>query len=286
MLRKSMITPGIFAPMLSLGRLARPFLPTRLRDKVPPAEKPAARPAGHHQRKVIIAQGCVQNAYKPATIASLSRVLDRIGIESIPVPAERCCGALSHHLDAFEEARRLMRANIDAWWPHIEAGAEAILSSASGCGVMIKDYGDALKEDPAYGTKARRVAEMCRDAVEFLELETLEPVEDGQRRRVAFQSPCTLQHGQKLGGRVEALLAAVGHTLVPVEDAHLCCGSAGAYALFQQSISGVLRERKLANLTAGRPEVIATANIGCQLHLESGTGIPVRHWIELLDRED
>jgi glycolate oxidase iron-sulfur subunit len=286
MLRKSMITPGVFAPMLSLGRLARPFLPATLRDKIPPAQELPEAPSGDRERKVIVVEGCVQPAYKPATNAVLARVLDRIGIRSITVTGERCCGALSQHLDAPAEARRLMRANIDAWWPHIEAGAEAILSTASGCGVMIKDYGHALGDDHGYAEKARRVAGLCRDAAEFLAGEVLEPVDERHRLRVAFQSPCSLQHGQQLDGQVEALLGAVGHTLVPVEDAHLCCGSAGAYSLFQKSISGELRQRKLGHLLAQDPEVIATANIGCQLHLESGTRIPVRHWVELLDQPD
>ncbi len=286
LLRRIMTTPGLFGPLLSLGRLARPLMPAALKEKLPPDQMPPALPTATHQRKVILVEGCVQPAFKPATNASLARVLHRAGVDAVRVPGERCCGALSLHLDADAEALNLMRANIDAWWPHVESGAEAILSSASGCGVMIKDYGHALRDDPDYAERAARVSALCRDAVEFLEGEALEPVAEGERRRVAFQAPCTLQHGQQLPGRVESLLEAVGHTLVTVADVHLCCGSAGAYSLLQKPISTKLRTRKLTTLLQGRPEVIATANIGCQLHLESATHVPVRHWVELLDSPD
>ncbi|MDE0097449.1 MAG: glycolate oxidase subunit GlcF [Gammaproteobacteria bacterium] len=282
-LRKILTVPGLFAPMLSLGQMTRGLQPAFLREKVPPRQKAPPIPAPSHSRKVILAEGCVQPAYKPATNASLARILHRAGIDAIRAPGERCCGAVSFHLDAEAEALDLMRANIDAWWPHIEAGAEAIISSASGCGVMIKDYARALEHDPQYVERAATVSGLCLDAVEFLSRVTLAPVEEDSRLTVAFQSPCTLQHGQQLAGRVEALLSAAGHTVVPVPDSHMCCGSAGTYSILQKSLSMRLRDRKISCLMEGNPDAIATANIGCQLHLENAARVPVRHWVELLD---
>ena len=282
-LRKVLTVPGIFLPMLALGRMTRFLLPAALRDKIPPKQDVPPIPASPHPRKVILAEGCVQPAYKPATNAALSRVLHRAGIETMRTAGERCCGAVSLHLDAEAEALDLMRANIDAWWPHLESGAEAIVSSASGCGVMIKDYARALEHDPDYADRAAKVSDLCLDAVEFLSQVTPEPVQADRRLKVAFQSPCTLQHGQQLAGRVEALLASAGHHVVPVPDAHLCCGSAGTYSILQKNLSTRLRDRKITCLMEGEPDVIATANIGCQLHLESVARVPVRHWVELLD---
>jgi len=177
-----------------------------------------------------------------------------------------------------------MRCNIDAWWPHIENGTEAIIITASGCGAMVKDYGHALKDDPAYAEKAARVASLARDICEILASEDLAPLHiNGAGRRIAFQSPCTLQHGQKLAGVVESILQRLGFNLTPVADGHLCCGSAGTYSILQPELSRQLLDNKLSSLEAGNPELIATANIGCQLHLETKANLPVKHWIELID---
>lgn len=282
-LRKLLITPGLFDPALAIGRTVRPILPEVLKKKIPPKQEVPAVPAAEHQRQIILTQGCVQPSYKPATNASLCRVLHRLNIGVITVQEERCCGAASFHLDALEEAKRLMRRNIDVWWPHIEAGASAIISTASGCGVMIKDYGHILADDEAYAEKASRVSALTKDAVELLEQEDLSSIETAHPLRIAFQSPCTLQHGQKLAGSVEAVLKKVGYRLTPVDDPHLCCGSAGTYSILQKKISLELRQRKIESLEQGSPKVIATANIGCHLHLEEATDIPVKHWLELLD---
>ena len=230
-----------------------------------------------------MAAGCVQPSYKPASNAALARVLHRLGIQITTVDNERCCGAVSFHLDAIDEAKQLMRANIDAWWPAIEEGAEAVISTASGCGVMIKDYGHALKEDKDYAEKARKVSELAKDPCEILESEELNALSIPNKPRVAFQSPCTLQHGQKLAGRVENILRKLGFELVPVEESHFCCGSAGTYSVLQKELSTQLQQRKIGHLEKASPEVIATANIGCHLHLETETSIPVKHWLELID---
>jgi glycolate oxidase iron-sulfur subunit len=229
----------------------------------------------------------VQPALAPSIDAALARVLDRVGISLVAAPGAGCCGAVSHHLAAPDEALRFVRGNIDTWWPEIERGAEAIVVSASGCGVMVNEYGDLLRDDPVYSERARRVADLARDPVEVIadEWRRLAPqvALDRGAQRIAFHAPCTLQHGLRLGGRVEEILEAIGLELTPVADAHLCCGSAGTYSIMQPALAAELRANKLRALEAGRPKVIATANIGCMVHLAEGTQRPVRHWLEVLD---
>ncbi len=287
LLRKSLLSRPLFALAVAAGRLARPLLPRSLAAKLPPPRRAGAWPRARHERKMLALYGCVQPSLAPSIDGAMARVLDRIGVSLIRSAGSGCCGALSHHLAAADEARRLMRANIDAWWPEIERGAEAIVVTASGCGVLVKEYGDLLRDDPAYAERARRVAALARDPVEIVaaEWKRIAPLVamDHGAQRVAFHSPCTLQHGLKLAGRVEEILEALGLELTPVADAHLCCGSAGTYSILQPVLSEQLRTNKLAALEAGRPELIATANIGCLAHLGAGTQRPVRHWIELLE---
>lgn len=233
---------------------------------------------------MLVLEGCAQQAATPNTNAAAARLLDRLGITLISDNRAVCCGAVSYHLSETAEARQTMRRNIDAWWPHIEAGAEAIIISASGCGVMVKEYAEVLKHDPAYAEKAATVSRLARDIGEVVAGEDLQRLAaDGKGRPIAFHAPCTLQHGQKLQGVVEAILTRFNFKLTPVADSHLCCGSAGTYSLLQPALSAQLLTQKLGHLTAGKPELIVTANIGCQLHLESKAALPVRHWIELLD---
>jgi glycolate oxidase iron-sulfur subunit len=267
---------------LGLGRLARPLLPPSLRSKVPAERRHAgAWPAPRHRRKMLALAGCVQPALAPSINAAAARVLDRAGISLIEAPGAGCCGGIRFHLNYQAEGRDDMRALIDAWWPAVERGeVEAIVMTASGCGVTVKEYGHLLAQDPAYAAKAERISAITRDLCEVI---TPQMVEQRARGKVAFQSPCTLQHGQQLRGKVEALLRAAGYELTPVDEAHLCCGSAGTYSLLQPEIARELRSRKLAALGAGAPDVIATANIGCWAHLQGASATPVRHWIELLD---
>jgi glycolate oxidase iron-sulfur subunit len=274
--------PSLFAFLLGLGRALRPALPHRLAEKVLPRRAAGAWPPARHARKMLVLRGCVQPALAPSINAAAARVLDRLGISLIEVPAG-CCGALRFHLNDQDGGRADMRALIDAWWPMIERGElEAIVMTASGCGVTVKEYGEYLAGDARYREKAQRVSAMTRDLSEVVAVEALPRAKRG---KVAFQSPCTLQHGQKIRGRVEQILAGAGYELVPVDDAHLCCGSAGTYSLLQPAIAGELRARKLAALQANAPDVIATANIGCLSHLQGAAARPVRHWIELLDVE-
>ena len=274
--------PALFALFLAIGRALRPLLPATLRKKIVPKRPPGAWPAPRHARKMLVLRGCVQPALAPSINAAAARVLDRLGISLVEAPGG-CCGALRFHLNDQDGGRADMRALIDAWWPMIERReVEAIVVTASGCGVTVKEYGEYLAHDPLYSEKAARISAMTRDLSEVVSPEKLSR---GKKGRVAFQSPCTLQHGQKIRGRVEEILGSAGYELIPVDDAHLCCGSAGTYSLLQPAIAGELRSRKLAALQSGAPELIATANIGCLAHLQGAAARPVRHWIELLDVE-
>ena len=228
-------------------------------------------------------EGCVQPSLSPNTNAAAARVLDRLGISVTSSGEAGCCGAVDYHLDAQAAGLDRARRNIDAWWPSIENGAEAIVQTASGCGAFIKDYGHLLERDPAYAEKAKRVSALARDLVEVLGDEPLETLGVHSDQRLAFHCPCTLQHAQKLGGAVEAMLSRLGFNLTAVPDSHLCCGSAGTYSITQPELSRQLRDNKLNALESGHPDVIVTANIGCQSHLDGAGRTPVRHWIELVE---
>ena len=285
---------SLFAALLALGRWLRPALPFALQDKVP-ASVPAAGawPAPHHARRMLVLAGCVQPALAPDINAASARVLDRLGISLFEAPQAGCCGALRFHLNAQTEGLADMRALIDAWWPYVEpapGGApavEAIVMSASGCGATVKEYGHLLAHDRAYAAKAQRISALTRDLSEVVaaELERLQPlVARGAKEKLALQLPCTLQHGQKISGVIERILAAAGFELTPVAEAHLCCGSAGTYSITQPELSAKLKANKLAALHAGSPQAIVTANIGCLSHLQGGTALPMQHWIVALER--
>ena len=276
-----------FAPLLAAGRLARPLLPRAVARKVPPGEPAGRWPAPRHARRVLALGGCVQGAIAPGIDTAAARVLDRLGISYVPTPGSGCCGAASHHLGDHDAALAMMRRNIDAWWPEIEAGAEAVVVTASACAAEVKEYGELLEEDPAYAAKAEHVSSLARDLSEVVAAEDCSGLtRTGPPRRVAFHSPCTLQHGQKIRGVVEGILERAGFELSAVSDAHLCCGSAGTYSILQPELSRKLLSRKIGNLEAGRPEAIATANIGCFAHLATASSVPIRHWIQLLDSGD
>ncbi len=285
-LRHVVPRPATFAALLKAGRALRPLLPGAVRRKIPAAAPAAApRPPVRHTRRVLMLEGCVQPSLSPNTNAAAARVLDRLGIGVTPAPQAGCCGATDYHLNAHEAGLARARRNIDAWWPAIDAGAEAIVLTASGCGAFVKEYGDLLRFDPAYADKARRVSALARDLVEVIAAEPLDALAAQIPRRVAFHCPCTLQHAQRLGGAVEAVLLRLGFDLASVADSHLCCGSAGTYSLTQPAIATRLRDERLAALEAARPELIVTANVGCQTHLNSAGRTPVRHWIELVDSQ-
>jgi glycolate oxidase iron-sulfur subunit len=273
-----------FTLLLRLGQLWRPLLPGSLKRRIPPRPQSAPWRTSAHARRMLLLDGCVQPALAPGVNAAAARVFDRLGIALVRAPGAGCCGAASHHTSGVEEGLDFARRNIDAWWPHIEQGAEAIVMTASGCGVHVKDYGHLLRDDPAYARRAQRVAELTRDIGEILVNEDAGVLKSRRRplSRIAFHSPCTLQHGQRLNGLVESLLVKLGYELTPVPESHLCCGSAGTYSLLQPELAGQLRRRKLHALQSGAPEMIVTANIGCLMHLAADSDVPVRHWIELL----
>jgi glycolate oxidase iron-sulfur subunit len=291
----------LFDPAMRVGQMLRPLLPPGLRARVPERRDPGTRPAPRHARRMVLLAGCVQPTMAPGINTATARVFDRIGISLVEVQGRSgagCCGALRYHLDDVAGARDDARRNIDAWWPLLEAGCESIVMTASGCGVQVRDYAHLLADDPRYAARAARVALATRDVAEALAAEKtalLGRLRDSAvaadttdtagtiPRRVAFHAPCTLQHGQNIRGTVEELLTAAGFELTAVADAHLCCGSAGTYAVLQPEISTRLRDGRLAALAADGPEVIASANIGCIVHLQGGSAVPVRHWMELID---
>jgi glycolate oxidase iron-sulfur subunit len=278
--------PARFTPLLRTGQLLRPLLPAAIKDKIPMRSKDASpRPQQQHARRVLLLTGCVQDAIAPQINAATIRVLDALGIQTITRANSGCCGAVSHHLGATDEALDFMRRNIDAWWPDIEQGVEAVVVTASGCAPMVKDYGQLLANDTAYADKASRVSELAKDISEIIAAEDFMTVirQTAGKQKIAFHSPCTLQHAQRITGSVEQILEQAGYTLTPVADSHLCCGSAGTYSILQAELSGRLRDNKLAALQAGRPDMIATANIGCLTHMASHAEVPVKHWIEYLD---
>ncbi len=272
--------------LLALGRFFSPILPQALRRNIPPRQalevQQATMPAA--ARTMIVLGGCVQAAATPRTNNAAQRVLRRLGIDLVEAKEAGCCGAVSYHLGAQDEGLDFMRRNIDAWWPQVEADAEAIITTASGCGVMVKDYGELLKNDPDYAAKAARISELAKDLCEVLDDEDLSVFADvADKSRTAVHCPCTLMHGQQLGGVLERVLSKVGIPLSKTTESHLCCGSAGTYSLLQPDMSQRLLKRKLAALSIDDPEQIVTANIGCQLHLGAEAEVPVKHWIELLD---
>jgi glycolate oxidase iron-sulfur subunit len=288
-LLKEGLTSPLFAPALEAGRRLRPLLPQVLRNKVPQGGEAASgcvAPGRPHERKVLLLRGCVQPAMRPEIDRATVRVLDAAGIEALMVDQQGCCGALRTHLGDHEGGREHMRRNIDAWWPMIESGlAGAIVVNASGCSQMIKEYGYALRDDAKYAARAARVAELTRDLCELLPdlARSLAPrLRPPRGRRVVFHSPCTLQHGQEVLG-TDRELVALGFEVSAAAESHLCCGSAGTYSLLQPELAYRLRDRKLKHLESVGAECIVSANIGCIQHLQSGTALPVKHWIELLD---
>lgn len=284
LLRKLLPYAKHFSILLRLGQWLKPILPAGLKYKVPVRQISTPRPPVRHQRRMLILEGCAQSVITPNTNEATSRVLDRLGISLISPPDQGCCGAVSQHLSSVQEAKGFMQRNIDAWWPYIEEGAEAIIVTASGCGVQVKDYGYLLCGDVDYADKAKKVSQLTRDLSEVIALENLESLQITNKKRIAFHSPCSLQHGQQLNGQVEDILKRLGFTLTDVVDSHLCCGSAGTYSILEPEISTQLLSNKLDALTGDQPDIIVTANIGCQLHLGTQSTRAVHHWIELLDQ--
>ncbi|SFD92176.1 glycolate oxidase subunit GlcF [Nitrosomonas sp. Nm166] len=291
-LRKILPNTAVFSALLKAGQIVRPFLPNNLKRKIPLKPKHTkAWPASYHPRKMLVLDGCVQPALAPNINAATASVLNKLGISLIKAKNAGCCGAVTFHLNAQQEGLDYMRRNIDAWWPLVEQKEiEAIVVTASGCGVTIKEYGHLLQHDQVYAEKAARISAIAKDISEILhaELENIERLMNKRnvatdKTKLSFHSPCTLQHGMKIRGVVEKILIAAGFDLTVVPDAHLCCGSAGTYSILQPELSQQLLRNKVTALESGKPDQIATANIGCLMHLQSGSTLSVKHWIELMD---
>ncbi|MEO8307803.1 MAG: glycolate oxidase subunit GlcF [Pseudomonadota bacterium] len=283
-------TQRIFRSLLATGLTGPLFAPAlrvaRTLGLQPPRVGPGQWPTRTHARKMLLLSGCVQPAMAPNINAATARVLDALGIQVHVATGSGCCGAIRHHLTQQQGALADVRRNIDAWWPHVEAGVEAIMINASGCSTMVSEYGHLLRDDPAYAHKALRISALARDLSELLpqHAESLAAItRHAGATRVAYHAPCSLQHGLKVRGLVEKLLMGMGAQLLPVAEGHLCCGSAGTYTLLQPQISRKLGQSKVRALMAPRPDVILSANIGCLAQIAKGADVPVQHWIEWVD---
>jgi glycolate oxidase iron-sulfur subunit len=297
-LKEGLTKPALFNSAMSLGRLVRPFMPSGMKRKIPLVKNkaldsqinPYARPNTHHARKMLILEGCVQPGMLPNINSATARVLDALKIQLLSAPSATCCGALRYHLNDQVGGLDNVKQNIDAWWPMVESGVEAIIMTASGCGVMVKDYGHLLANDAAYATKAKKISELTKDISEVmanLQNELVALIGTDQKPGVVYHPPCTLQHGQQIRGKVEGLLSSLGIGVRLCNDSHLCCGSAGTYSVTQPELSEQLRKNKLQNLTVACEEsgadVIVSGNIGCITHLQQDEK-PVLHWIEIVDQ--
>jgi len=291
----------LFTPAMKLGQSVRGLLPEALKAKVPAKQNAGQWPTATHARQVLMLAGCVQPAMMPNVNTATARVLDAVGVQTVVAPAAGCCGAVKFHLNDHDGGKAHMRANIDAWWPYVaptdgRAPVEAIVMNASGCGVMVKDYGHVLADDAAYAEKAARISALTKDLSELLpdwvaplRMKLAEKAKAAgagaaDMPMLAYHPPCTLQHGQQLRGGVEQHLSRLGFSIaVAQNESHLCCGSAGTYSVLNPDLSKQLRDRKLGNLSQIGADTIVSANVGCISHLQSGTEVPVKHWVEVLD---
>ena len=316
LLRMVIPEPWLFRPLLRLAQWLRPLLPRQLRGSIPPAAGRGLHQgnasAGHeHQRvprqgkqkpdaraNILLLGGCVQTPATPGVNQALATILRRVG-QRVEILDAGCCGALEYHLSAREAGKVRMRALIGALYARLN-DVDVIVSSATGCGVTVMEYADIFADEPLWQTRARHLLEKFQDAAPLvadflpalihadafdLSLRTgLDNAPEGKPLRVSVHTPCSMQHGMKLVGRIEDILRQVGFELIPHKDSHLCCGSAGTYSILQPELSQQLLQNKLARLQEQRPDIIVTANIGCQLQLQSGASVPVMHWAELLAR--
>jgi len=272
-----------FTALLRVGQIVRPIMPTVIKNKIPKRVKKLSLPTTVNSRTMLLLRGCAQPAATPNTNIAAARVLDKLGVTLKEAPKAGCCGAVSYHLSKHEEGLNFMRRNIDAWWTEIQSGAEAIIITASGCGAMVQDYGELLKNDTQYAIKAKRVSELAKDLSQVITLADIESLSfKKSTSTTAVHCPCSLQHALKLPDSVEPLLKAAGLATTKTKDKHLCCGSAGTYSILQPELSGKLLNNKIAALSIENPDRIVTANVGCQLHIATKSEVPVQHWIELI----
>jgi len=285
LLRKILTKPTIFRLLTNLIKIINPVLPNYLRMHRNPARLRPFKATTRHSKSVILLEGCVQPTLSPDINEASKLILDKAGYNVISVPKVNCCGAISHHLNASQDALQTMKNNIDAWWPYVEEGCTAIISNATGCGVTMAEYETYLKHDKTYAEKAAEISALSKDISELIDNDVITALKLTRNIKITFHAPCTLQHGLKLKDSLERLLQKLGFELNEVSDQHLCCGSAGTYSILNPAISQQLRQNKLNNLTRKKPEYIVTANIGCLHHLQAGTDVPVKHWVEVIGQE-
>ncbi len=291
-LRKFFLSHFTFPLLLKAGQLFKPVLPTKLKRAIPDKQEKLKFDKKTHRRKILLIKGCVQPALKPQIDHAAKIVFDKLAIECIEPASTSCCGSLSHHLNAEDEATKIIKSNINNWLDIIEKNTiEAICMTASGCGIAIKEYPQLLANDKNYADKAKKISSLYKEPAEIIssvinsdqqalkQLTSGRPITD---KTIAFHPPCTLQHGLQHKNLIEPILEQCGFSLTPFNDSHLCCGSAGTYSITQKKLSQQLLNNKLSNINKTSPDIIVTANIGCQLHLQSGTSTPVKHWLELL----
>ncbi|BEI41549.1 glycolate oxidase subunit GlcF [Polynucleobacter sp. HIN9] len=293
LLKEGLTNKPLFDSAMRIGRIMRPLMPASLARKVPNGLPAGPKPNQQHNRKMLMLDGCVQPGMLPNINHATLRVFDALGVQLISAPKAGCCGALRYHLNDQVGGLADAKCNIDAWWPFIENGkdsVEAIVMNASGCGVMVKDYGHLLADDPVYANKAERVSQLCKDVSELLpefKDAIISRIGAHPKPGVVYHPPCTLQHGQQIRGKVEGLLESLGISVHLCADSHLCCGSAGTYSILQANLSEQLRAQKLQNLeaacTQSGAKTIVSGNIGCISHLHQDD-LPVRHWIEIIDQ--
>lgn len=289
-LKELVARPAVFKRAANIGYAVKPMLSAKVQSLLPTRpENTRGLPVGNNPRTMLVLEGCVQPTLTPQTNAAAIRVLDILGITLKSVPRAGCCGAVRHHMNDLEGAKVDARRNIDAWWPYIEsAQAEAIVSTASGCGVQLEHYGELMKDEPEYAEKAAKISSLSMDISlivqnELLALDSSALPQAKQPLKIAVQDPCSFQHALQNKATVGPLLTRFGHISVPTRDGHLCCGSAGTYSVLQPELSKELRTRKIDSLQVSSPDMIVTANVGCYGHLSAELTIPIKHWIEVVD---
>ncbi len=271
--------PKRFSFLFKLSYYFNFLLPSHLKTTLPPKLK-NKKNQETFSRKMMLLSGCAQPTMAPQINAATIKLLNNLKIEIIEIPDVLCCGAVTHHLTEENKTIATIKNNIDRWWPLIQNGVESIIVNASGCSVMVKDYGFIMQSISDYSEKAKKVSSLCQDICEVLQNSDLSKFKN-TNKRIAFHPPCTLQHGMKLNGVVENILQTAGYQLTKIKDNHLCCGSAGTYSILQSKISNQLVQNKVNNIEADYPEIIVSANIGCLHHLQHNTSLQVKHWIEL-----
>jgi glycolate oxidase iron-sulfur subunit len=235
--------------------------------------------------RVALLTGCVQRVISPEINESTIRLLNRHQVEVIVLPEINCCGSLDHHMGKEKAAHELFKKNINLWYDeYLNNGLTAIISNTSGCGTTLKDYGFIFRDDKEIKKKAKKISELTKDVSEFLDKDIkLDFKKNDKTYKIAYHSPCSMQHGQKVHQQPINLIEKTGNEVINIPEGHLCCGSAGTYNILQQKIAQTLLKNKVENIEKVEPDFISTGNIGCMSQISSGTNIPIVHTVEIID---